>query len=294
MPPFPIVDSHVHFWAPEERAYPWLRDVPALNGRRTPAELAAAAGAVEIAQIVFVQCGCADAAEEVRWVEALAERDPRIAGIVAHAPLEAGDAVAAELERLAARPRVKGVRRLLQDEADDAFCLRPDFVRAVRRLGALGLVCDLCIYHRQLGAVVELVRACPEVSFVLDHAGKPGIRAGLTEPWRAQLTELARAENVVCKLSGLATEAEHATWTEAQVRPYAAHVLDCFGAGRLLFGSDWPVSTLATGYGRWVAAVEGWTAGCSEAERRAIFAENARRVYRLTEKPRRGGAAVES
>jgi L-fuconolactonase len=259
MPRFPIVDSHVHFWAPKERAYPWLRDVPALNGRRTPAELDAAAGAVELAQIVFVQCGCADAAEEVRWVEALAERDVRIAGIVAHAPLESGDAVGAELERLAARPRVKGVRRL----------------------GRLGLVCDLCIYHRQLSAVVELVRACPEVSFVLDHAGKPGIRAGLTEPWRTQLTELARSENVVCKLSGLATEADHATWTEAQVRPYAAHVLDCFGAGRVLFGSDWPVSTLATGYERWVAAVDAWTAGCSEAERRAIFAENARRIYRL-------------
>ena len=281
MPEFPIVDSHVHFWDPAGGNYPWLAGVPALNVRRTPAELDAARGSVELAKIVFVQCGRIDPFAEVAWVADFARTDPRIRGIVAHAPLENGDAVAADLRRLAAQPLVKGVRRLLQDEADDAFCLRPAFVRGVQLLPSFGFSCDLCIYHRQLGAVVELVRRCPEVTFILDHGGKPGIKAGLTEPWRAQLRDLAALPNVVCKLSGLATEANHATWTPADLRPYVDHLLACFGPERTMFGSDWPVSTLAIPYPSWVEVVDAVLAGIPESQRRQIYVTTAERVYRI-------------
>jgi L-fuconolactonase len=281
MPDFPLIDSHVHFWDPAVQPYPWLDDIPALRGRRTPAEFRAAAGPVAVAKIVFVQCGAADALAEVAWIERLAGEEPRVAGIVAHAPLEQGEAAAPWLERLAARPLVKGVRRLLQDESDDAFCLRPDFVRAVRLLPRHGFSCDLCIFHRQLANVVRLVRQCPEVRFVLDHLGKPGIRASRLDPWRAELRELAALPNVWCKLSGMVTEADHARWTPADLRPYVDHAFACFGADRMMFGSDWPVSTLAAAYPRWVATVDEALRGASADELQRIFVRTAEAFYRV-------------
>ena len=281
MPAFPLTDAHVHFWDPAAGRYKWLDGVPALAGRRGPAEFARACGPVAVERLVFVQCGAADALAEVAWVEGLAAAEPRLAAIVAHAPVEAGAAVEPWLEQLASRPRVRGVRRLLQDEPDDAFCLRPDFVEGVRRLERHGLSFDLCLYARQLGAVVELVRRCPGVRFILDHGAKPGIRAGRLDPWREEIRALAALPNVDCKLSGLATEADPRAWTTADLRPYVDHLLATFGPGRLLFGGDWPVSTLATDYPRWVATVEALLAGISADDQRRIWSTNAARVYRL-------------
>ena len=281
MPAFPLTDAHVHFWDPAAGRYAWLDAVPALSGRRGPAEFARACGPVAVDRLVFVQCGAEDALAEVAWVDGLAATEPRLAAIVAHAPVEAGAAVEPWLERLAAWPRVRGVRRLLQDEPDDAFCLRPDFVEGVRRLGRFGLSFDLCLYARQLGAVFELVRRCPGVRFILDHGAKPGIRAGRLDPWREEIRALAALPNVDCKLSGLATEADPRAWTAADLRPYVDHLLATFGPDRLLFGGDWPVSTLATDYPRWVATVETLLAGLSAEEQRRIWSTNAARVYRL-------------
>lgn len=281
MPACPLTDAHVHFWDPAVGRYAWLDAVPALAGRRGPAEFAPACGPVAIERLVFVQCGAADPLAEVAWVDGLAATEPRLAAIVAHAPVEVGAAVERSLERLAAWPRVRGVRRLLQDEPDDAFCLRPDFVEGVRRLGRFGFSFDLCLYARQLGAVVELVRRCPGVRFILDHGAKPGIRARQLDPWREEIRALAALPNVDCKLSGLATEANPRAWSAADLRPYVDHLLATFGPGRLLFGGDWPVSTLATDYPRWVATVETLLAGLSEAEQRPIWSTNAARVYRL-------------
>lgn len=279
MPAFPITDAHVHFWDPARQRYAWLDAVPALRGPWGPEEFRRACGPVAVRRMVFVECGAADALAEAAWVDRLAAADPRIAAVVAHAPLEEGDAVASRLEALAAVPRVRGVRRLLQDEPDDAFCLRPGFVAGVRRLARLGLRCDLCVYHRQLGAVVELVRRCPEVSFVLDHGGKPGIRARLLDPWRERIRALARLPNVTCKLSGLASEADPAAWTADDLRPYLAHLVDAFGPDRLMFGGDWPVSSLATPYPRWVEVVDAALAGLPEAGRRRVFEGTAAAVY---------------
>lgn len=283
MPSFPIVDTHVHLWDIQRLRYPWLAGVPPLNKNHLTADYRRACGPVQVAKMVFVQCDCVpeQALAEAEWVSDLARTEPRLKGIVARASLELGDAVQPHLERLARLPLVKGVRRLIQGEADPEFSVRPDFVRGVQLLHAHGFSFDLCIKHPQLANTIKLVRQCPDVRFVLDHIGKPDIKAGQLDPWRAELRELARLENVWCKLSGMVTEADHAKWTPADLRPFIDHVMTCFGAGRVMFGSDWPVSTLATDYPRWVATVDEALRGCSAEELQQIYVRNAGAFYRV-------------
>ena len=187
----------------------------------------------------------------------------------------------AALAGLRARPLVRGIRHLIQGEKDPGFCLRPAFVAGVRAVGAAGLVFDLCIRHHQLRAVTDLVQACPETRFVLDHAGKPDIRGRVLDPWRADIATLARLPNVACKLSGLVTEADPARWTVEDLRPYVEQLLGTFGAGRLLFGSDWPVVKLAAPYARWLDAALALLEPLPPAQRQAVLADNARREYGL-------------
>lgn len=283
MPSFPLVDTHVHLWDPGRLRYSWLANAPALNRRQGIDEFRQACGEVAVAKIVFVQCECdpAQSFAEADWVSGLAATDPRVCGIVAQAALENGEAVEPALARLAANPRVKGIRRLIQEEKDDAFCVRPEFVRGVRLLSRHGLSFDLCVYHRQLANVIRLARQCPDVRFVLDHIGKPDIKAGRLDPWRAELRELSQLDNVWCKLSGLVTEADWKAWTPADLRPYLEHVVDCFGVERVMFGSDWPVSTQATSYARWVAVLDNAFRGCSADELHSIYVRNAEAFYRI-------------
>ena len=283
MPHFPIVDTHVHLWDPGRLRYPWLAGVPKLNRPLLVTDFDRACGPVAVGKIIFVECGrdSRDAQAEAEWVADLARTEPRLRGIVAHAALEQGDAAADALARLAAVPLVKGVRRLLQEEKDDAFCLRPDFVRGVQALHAHGLSFDLCIFHRQLANAIKLVRQCPDVSFVLDHIGKPDIKAGALDPWRAELHELSKLENVWCKISGLVTEADHAKWKPADLRPYIDHVVECFGFDRVMFGGDWPVSTLASDYPRWVATLDEALQGSSADELQRFYVRNAEDFYHV-------------
>lgn len=283
MPSGPIVDTHVHWWDPAGVPLRWLDTAPSLARPFLPADLAAAAEGVELDRVVFVECDVAPGRhlDEARWASGLAEEEPRLAAIVAHAPLELGAGAEPDLAALAALPLVRGVRRLLQGETDDAFCLRPDFVAGVRLLQHYGLHFELCVYYHQLSAAVELVRRCPEVRFVLDHIGKPGIRERRLDPWRRDIEALAELPNSVCKLSGLVTEADHAGWTEADLDPYISHVLAAFGPARLMFGSDWPVATLACAYPRWLEVLDRALAGLAEADRRRVYHDNAVDWYRI-------------
>lgn len=283
MPAFPIVDSHVHLWDPHHFRMRWLDGNELLDRAYLPDAFRAHTTGVDVEAIVYVETAVEPAYAwlEARWVDELSRTQPLIAGIVAHAPLEDGEAVRSYLDALGALgPRIKGVRRLLQDEADERFALRPDFERAVRLLPEYGLSFDLCIRHHQLPAAIELVRRVPQTSFVLDHLGKPAIAEGRLEPWRAQLAELAALPNVVCKISGAVTEASQ-SWTPDDLRPFVTHALDVFGSERVLFGGDWPVCLLASSYRRWVETLDQITAGLAPAEQRALWRDNARRVYRL-------------
>ncbi|MFM7335623.1 MAG: amidohydrolase family protein [Tabrizicola sp.] len=280
MPSFPIIDSHLHLWDPGKLDYPWLFDP--LDRPYLPADFKAASAGVDIEALVFLECAAAPQLtfDEAAQVLAWAREEPRIAAMVCNASLETGDAVRADLERLAGTEKVRGIRRIYQDEADPAFCLRPDFVKGVRALSDYGLSFDLCLKHPQLQATIGLADACPNVPMVLDHIAKPGIAARLMQPWADQMRDLARRENVVCKLSGVATEAA-ADWTPATLRPFMEVALEAFGPSRIMFGGDWPVSTLAITYPAWVALVDEVIADLSETEQRQIYRDTARAFYRL-------------
>jgi L-fuconolactonase len=283
MPNFPIVDTHLHIWDLKRLSYPWLASVPSLNRDHLIEEYRKACGSVQVAKMVFLQCE-ADFAlfqEEADWVTEVAAIDPRIRGIVPWAPLEKGAAAEAELARLASNPLIKGIRRIIQFEADQEFCLKPGFVRGVQLLARHGLSFDLCINHKQLGNTLKLVQQCPNVKFIMDHIAKPDIKAGLLDPWRAEMRELAKFPNVWCKLSGLANEADLQKWTAADLRPYIDHVVDCFGFDRTIFGGDWPVATLATDYPRWVNTVDEALKGASPDELHRLYVRNAEAFYRV-------------
>lgn len=284
MPDFPIVDTHVHLWDPQHFAIPWLDGNATLNRRYTSAEYAEHTQGIAIEAIVYLEVDVDPhyALLEPSWVAQRAQEDPRIKAIVAHAPVEHGERARSFLDALVATsPLVKGVRRLLQGEPEADFCLRPDFVRGVQLLAEYDLSFDICINHAQLPAATELVRRCPQTSFILDHLGKPKIKDQLLEPWRAQMRALAALPNVICKVSGAVTEADQEHWSSADLRPYVEHALEVFGEDRVAFGGDWPVALMASSYQRWVATLDELTTQLSGQARRKLWAANAKKFYRM-------------
>ena len=284
MPDFPIVDTHVHLWDPEHFRMPWLDGNTQLNHRFDLQEYEEATAGQPIAAFVYLEVDVAPqyGLLEVDWVKERAAQDPRLQGIVAYAPVEFGEQARAYLDALVQRGElVKGIRRLYQGESDTSFCLRPGFVRGVQMLAEYGLSFDICITHHHLASTVEMVRRCPETSFILDHIGKPNIVGHELDPWREGIRALAELPNVICKVSGVTTEADHDSWTVEDIAPYIAHVLDCFGEDRVAFGGDWPVATLATTYQRWIDTLDQLTSDLSETAKRKLWVENASRFYRL-------------
>jgi L-fuconolactonase len=278
-----MVDTHVHLWDPNRFRYPWLEDRPALNRPFLLSDYDRACGSLPITRMVFMQCEAvpSQGLDEARWVLELAQEEPRLQGIIAWAPLEQGEASRPWLDELGRNPLVKGVRRLIQGESDPEFCLQPDFVQGVRMLADYGMSFDLCIAHTQLAQTLRMVAQCPEVSFILDHLGKPDIKGQVWEPWATEMKALSEYPNVVCKISGMITEADHEKWTPEDLKPYVDHVIGCFGFDRVLYGGDWPVVTLAGEYQEWVAALEWSLADYSADERKKLFHDNAVRVYRI-------------
>jgi L-fuconolactonase len=262
---------------------PWLDDDAHLRRPYGLDEFRLASEGLPVDAMVYVQVDVTPAYGllEARWAAAQAEADPRVAAIVAWAPIEDGALVRTYLDELRAiSPRIHGVRRLLQSETAE-FAIQPDFVRGLRELPSYGLSFDICIKHHQLAHVIQMVRACPDTSFILDHLGKPDVRRGQLDPWRQQMAELASLPNVVCKLSGLVTEADVRRWTAADLTPYLSHVLGAFGEDRVLFGGDWPVVTRAATYQGWISTLAELTSSLSAEATQKLWSANARRVYRL-------------
>lgn len=280
---FPIVDSHLHVWDTRRFDYPWLQSIPDLNKPFLLDDYNRACGPVTVERMVFVQCEAAFSQflEEAQWVENLALEDARIQGIVPWAPLEKGEAARDDLERLAANPRVKGIRRIIQFEPDPDFCLRPDFVRGVQMLAGYDLSFDICIAPRHMENALQLVEKCPNIQFVLDHCAKPNIKDHELDPWRSNIKSFAHYPNVWCKVSGLVTEAIHKAWTQADLRPYIHHVISCFGFDRVMYAGDWPVATQAAEYPQWVETLQSAVQNCSQDELKQLFHDNAITFYKL-------------
>lgn len=283
MPDYPIVDAHLHLWDPTHFRMSWLDRNEVLNKPYGLKEYRDHTSGLPIEAMVYLQVEVEPpyALLEAEWVVERAEEDPRIQAIIPWAPLEYGEQARAFLEALVVTsPLVKGVRRLIQSESVD-FPLDPRFVRGVQILPEYDLSFDLCIYHPQLANTITLVEQCPDTSFILDHIGKPNIKDHVLDPWRAEIRQLASFPNVLCKVSGMVTEADHHRWTPEDLRPYLDHVLDVFGEDRVAFGGDWPVAYQASPYRRWVDTLDQLTADRSPGAKRKLWAENARRFYRL-------------
>lgn len=280
---FAITDTHVHLLDTSKFRYGWASGAPTLGRDWTIHDLEQAARPYQIENMVFVEVDVdyPQHMDEAEWVQQLAQGDSRLKGCVASLPLEEGPKLEADLEELSRLPVVRGIRRLIQNKTDPEFVLRPDFIAATKLLPKYNFSFDVCIYHHQFGNVIEFIRRCPEVSFILDHIGKPGIRDGLLEPWKRHIRELSQLPNVMCKLSGVTTEADHENWTREQLRPYIDHVIECFGFNRIMYGGDWPVAELAGKYTDWIGVLDWATSGCTPEEKRKLFRDNGIRAYRL-------------
>lgn len=274
-----IVDSHQHFWVYTPEEFPWISDeMSELKRDFLPDALAPALKHHAVAGTVVVQA--LHSLAETRWLLALGERTEFVRGVVGWADLRS-PGLRGQLEEFSAHPKFRGVRHLLQDEPDDGFMLEESFQSGLRMLGEFGLTYDLVVRSRHLATASHLAAGHPEQRFVLDHIGKPPIKAGERSPWEADLRELASHPNVFCKVSGMVTEADWQSWETADLRPYLDVVFDAFGPDRLMYGSDWPVCNLAADYGRVFGVVHDYVESLSESEQRAVFGEVAARFYHL-------------
>ena len=277
------IDAHHHVWDLAVRDQPWMTGDAVDPLRRSFAidEFVAQAQANGVGSSVVVQA-VADVAETEELLDLAATR-PEVVGVVGWVDLAAAD-VGERLDRLLARPSGRwlvGIRSLVQYEPDPTWLARPAVLDGLREVAARGLVNELLIAPHQLEAVVAAVSDVGESRFVLDHLGKPAIAAVTWEPWATDLTAVAQCGNVSAKISGLVTEADWSAWTADDVCPYLEHALSVFGPDRLLFGSDWPVCTLAASYERVVELAETFVGGLSAGDRAAVLGGNAAEIYSL-------------
>jgi len=280
------VDAHHHLWDLSVRDQDWIPEHSPLRRDFTVADLAPEASAAGVDRTVLVQT--ITVPEETPEFLALAAAHELIAGVVGWSDLTRPD-IADELARLRELPgghHLKGIRHQVQGEPDPEWLLRPDVHRGLAAVADAGLVYDLVVQSHQLPACTKAAAALPQLTFVLDHLGKPPIASGALDPWAPDLRALAALPNTVAKLSGLVTEADPASWTADELRPYADTALDAFGPDRLMFGSDWPVCTLGASYGEMLTATQELTSGLSPAERTLLFETTATRVYGLAEPAR--------
>jgi len=286
-----IIDTHQHLWDLDLFSYAWLETVepgslaagrPTLNRSHRMADYLAATQGLGVEKSVHVE---ADVDEpymlaETRHILALAgQPDNPLEGVVACARPETSG-FRGYLDQIAGHPKLKGIRRILHTQPDELGQTQT-FKDHLRSLAGYGISFDVCVLARQLPIAIELVRYCPEVAFILDHCGVPAVKDRVLEPWRSHIREIAGFPNVVCKVSGLVAYANLNRWTPNDLRPYVEYVIECFGWERVMFGSDWPVCTLAASFRQWVEALSLITADAGEANRSKLFHDNALRVYRL-------------
>jgi len=277
-----IVDAHHHFWNPATADYPWLTDdLAPIRRAFGPADLEPDLLAAGVDATVLVQTR--SSLEETVDFLAVAGETPFVRGVVGWVDLTqpgVGDTIA-ELRERPGGGHLVGIRHQAHDEPDPAWLTRDDVVRGIAAVGRAGLVYDLLVRSRELPAALDLARRLPDVRFVIDHVAKPPIAAGALEPWASLIAPFRDLDHVACKLSGMVTEADWASWTPSELRPYVDRVLETFGPDRLLFGSDWPVCLLGASYGQVFDTTRTLLHDLDRDELAAVFGGTAARVYRL-------------
>ena len=273
------IDAHHHLWRYTADEYDWINDTMSrLRRDYTPSDLSEAMASADIDGTIAVQAR-QDLAE-THDLLSLAEAHPFIEAVVGWAPI-ASKHFRASLDGLTACSKLKGLRHVIQSEADDNFILSDDFNRGIKAMLSSGLIYEILIRERHLPQTIKFVDAHPNQIFVLDHTAKPRICERILSPWRENIYDLARRNNVYCKVSGMTTEADWRAWTEADLRPYLDTVFDAFGAERLMMGSDWPVCLLAVEYRQWFSLLDRYISVLSEHEREQFCGGTAISVYGL-------------
>ena len=273
------IDAHHHLWRYTPEEYGWIdEEMKVLRLDFLPRDLYAEIAAAGIDGTVAVQAR--QTLEETRWLLDLAEQSEAIRGVVGWAPI-AGEDFPACMEEFDGRAKLKGLRHVIQGEKDEHYILREDFNSGIRTMLGSGLVYDILIYERHLPQTIDFVDEHPKQVFVLDHIAKPPIAGGVMEPWATRMRELAKRENVWCKVSGMVTEADWKNWSPETLKPYLDVVVEAFGPARLMAGSDWPVCLLASGYAQWWDVLRAYFLAFSDAERAKVFGATAIEVYGL-------------
>lgn len=274
-----IIDAHQHFWHYEPVKHAWIDDSMSVIRRDfLPDELKRIYTTHHIDGCVAVQAD--QTLDETDFLLRLAKEHDFIKGVVGWADLR-DEHIDPVLEKYAASKKMKGWRHIVQGEPDPNFLIRPAFLRGISYLEKYGYTYDILVFPHQLGATLELVRNFPHQKFVIDHIAKPYIKDGFYEGWAVLMKEIAKQENVFCKLSGMITEADYAAWNPGQITPYMNLVLESFGAERIMYGSDWPVCLVAGTYAQVKNLVVDFIKGLSQAEQEAIMGTNAISFYNL-------------
>ena len=274
-----IIDSHHHFWEMSRFSYPWMDQVDrALKKDYLPDDLIPLLSRNGIHHTVIVQAH--QSVDETLWLLDLAAQNDFVAGVVGWVDL-ADSRVGETLDELMKHPHFKGVRHVWHDEPDDAWILQPAIIRGLNELAKRDIPFDFLTFPRHLKYIPQVCELVPDLRAVVDHISKPPIWSRKTEPWRNALKTVAEIPNMHCKLSGMVTEADHRAWCVDDLKPYVDTVVELFGYERLLFGSDWPVCTLAASYDQVLNAALDSLGQISEPAKIAVLGANAERFYGL-------------
>ncbi|MCP4974783.1 MAG: amidohydrolase family protein [Maribacter sp.] len=273
------IDAHQHFWKYKPVKHAWIDDAMSVIRRDfMPLDLKKVYDENGIDGCVAVQAD--QTLEETNFLLSMSAEHSFIKGVVGWVDLRAEN-VDGVLMEYSEHEKVKGFRHIVQGEADHNFLLRPDFLRGISYMEKYDFVYDILIFPHQLGAALEFVKRFPKQKFVIDHIAKPYIKDGYFDGWAVLMREIAKQENVYCKLSGMITEADFNSWTPKQINPYMDLVLSAFGSDRLMFGSDWPVCLVAGAYAQVKQLVTDFIARLSPIEQAKIMGTNAIQFYNL-------------
>jgi len=282
--PIPIIDTHQHLWDFNLFHPPWLKGEPTIDKSTTMTDYLKATAGLNVQKTIYMEVDVdpKEQMKEAKWVESVSasHKTPMAAAVVSCRPgLPGFEAYARKVHKM---PHIRGFRQVLQvPETPKGYCTRSVFVRDVQLMGQLGMSWDICMRPTELSDAVQLVDACPEVRFILDHCGNGSARNPDQEQWKTDISALATRPNVVCKISGIVKTVKPGWDPAKELEPVVMHCIEQFGIGRVMFGGDWPVCNLGSSFAGWVSCLKTIVSGSSAADQRKLFHDNAAHYYRV-------------